>query len=174
MSRRNAEALGDLDKDLLEGLHVKGFNTWRGQRGTGNSTLTQTRNGGFYFKPGSCEQIINGNIRVKQGVVEKFTEDKVILSGGRERDYDLVVFATGFSNTIDSIRSTLGERIVDHYGPVWGVNEEGEFKTAFKETEVQNMWILVGFLASARFYSKLLALRIKALLKGVSPSLYKS
>ena len=174
MGRRNAETLEKLDKDLLDGLHAKGFKTWRGQRGTGNSTLGQTRNGGFYFEAGACEQIINGNIRVEQGVVERFTEDKVVLSGGREREYDLVVFATGFSNTIDSIRSTLGERIADQCGPIWGVDEEGEFKTAFKETGVPNMWILVGFLASARFHSKLLALRIKALLKGVSPSLYKS
>lgn len=174
LGRRNAAVLEDLDKDMLAGLNNAGFKTWRGQRGTGNGTLGMTKNGGFYFDAGCCKEIAEGRVKVVQGTIERFTADKIILSGGREREYDLVVFATGFSNTIDSIRSTLGEDIASRVGPIWGVDEEGEFKTAFKESGVENLWILVGFLASARYQSKRLALRIKALMEGVASTPYAS
>lgn len=118
LGRRTAKTLEDLDKPLLDALHARGLRTWRGQRGTGNSTLSQTRNGGFYFDAGACEDIINGKIKVEPGYIERFTEDKVIFNDGREREFDLVIFATGFSNTIDSIRSTLGEKIASQCGPI--------------------------------------------------------
>ncbi|KAK2595992.1 hypothetical protein N8I77_013504 [Diaporthe amygdali] len=173
LGRRNAEVLEKLDKDLLDGLHAKGFQTYRGQRGTGNATLGSTRNGGFYFEAGACEQIINGKIKMAQGYIERFTEDKVILSGGREEHYDLIVFATGFSNTIDSVRNTLGDAIADQCGPIWGMDEEGELKSAYKESGVPNLWVMVGYLPFSRFHSKRVALRLKALLEGVARTPYK-
>ncbi|KAA8642658.1 hypothetical protein EYZ11_011570 [Aspergillus tanneri] len=173
-ARRTAKTLEDLDRPLLDALNARGLRTWRGQRGTGGATLGQTRNGGFYFDAGACEHIINGKIKVEPGYIERFTEDKVILNGGRERDFDLIVFATGFSNTIDSVRATLGDRIADKCGPIWGIDEEGEFKTAYRETGVANFWILVGYLPYTRFHSKMLALRLKALKEGISPAPYKN
>ncbi|KAM0746806.1 FAD/NAD(P)-binding domain-containing protein [Meredithblackwellia eburnea MCA 4105] len=172
LSKRNAKVLEELDAELLAGLHAKGLKTYRGQRGAGNSVLGATRNGGFYFEAGACEQIINGKIKVEQGFVESFTKDKVILSGGREREFDLIVFATGFSNTIDSVRATLGSKIADQVGPIWGIDEEGEIKTAYKESGCKNLWIMVGYLPMARFHSKRLALRIKALLEGIATTPY--
>lgn len=174
LSRRNAKVLEDLDRTMLDGLHARGLRTWRGQRGTGNSTLGQTRNGGFYYDAGACEHIINGNIKVEPGYIERFTEDKVILSGGREREFDLVVFATGFTNTIDSVRSTLGDAVADKCGPIWGVDEEGEFKTVYRESGVKNLWIFAGYLPFTRYHSKLLAMRLKALREGVGSAPYKA
>ncbi|KAM0550293.1 hypothetical protein ACHAPJ_008963 [Fusarium lateritium] len=174
LSRRNAKVLEDLDRPLLEALNAKGLRTWRGQRGTGGATLGQTRNGGFYFDAGACEHIVNGNIKVESGYIEKFTEDKTILSGGREREFDLIVFATGFTNTIDSIRSTLGDKIADNVTPIWGIDDEGEFKTAYRETGVPNLWLMVGYLPYTRFHSKLLAMRLKAIKEGISPAPYKA
>jgi cation diffusion facilitator CzcD-associated flavoprotein CzcO len=173
LAKRTAKVLEDLDRPLLEALNARGLRTWRGQRDTGNSILGQTRNGGFYFDAGACDEIINGNIKVEPGFIEKFTEDKLILNGGREKEFDLVVFATGFSNTIDSIRATLGEKIASQCRPIWGIDEEGEYKTAYRETGVPNLWIMVGFLPMTRYASKLLALRLKALKEGISPPPYK-
>ncbi|KAJ4269876.1 hypothetical protein NW762_001545 [Fusarium torreyae] len=174
LARRTAKVLEDLDRPLLDALNARGLRTWRGQRNTGNSTLGQTRNGGFYFDAGACEHIVNGKIKVEPGYIERFTEDKVILNDGRERQFDLVVFATGFSNLIDSIRDTLGPKVANQVGPVWGIDEEGEYKNAFKETGVPNLWIMVGFLPMTRFQSRLLALRLKALKEGISPPPYKA
>jgi len=173
LGRRNAEVLEGLDKDLLDGLHANNFKTWRGQRGTGNATLGATRNGGFYFEAGACEQIINGKIKVEQGYIKNFTKDKVVLSSGKEEQYDLIVFATGFSNTIDSVRNILGDDIAKRCGPIWGVDEEGEFRSAYKESGVKNLWMMVGYLPFARFHSKKVALRLKALIAGISPEPYR-
>lgn len=172
LGRRNAKVLEDLDRPLLDALHAQGLRTWRGQRSTGNATLGQTRNGGFYFDAGACEHIVNGKIKVEQGHIERFTEDKVILNNGREREFDLIVFATGFSNTIDSIRNTFGDKIADQCGPIWGIDEEGEFRTAYRETGVKNFWLMVGYLPYTRFHSKLLAMRLKALKEGVGHGPY--
>lgn len=174
LGRRNAEVLENLDRPLLKALNKRGLRTWRGQRRTGNTTLGQTRNGGFYFDAGACEDIINGKIKVEPGCIERFTDDKVILSGGRERQFDLIVFATGFSNTIDSVRATLGDKIADKCGPIWGIDDEGEYNTAFRESGVPNLWIMVGFLPMTRYNSKILALRLKALKEGISPPPYKA
>ncbi|KAM0261466.1 hypothetical protein ACHAPA_009786 [Fusarium lateritium] len=175
IGRRMAKTLEDLDKPLLEALNARGLRTWRGQRSTGTTTLGMTRNGGFYFDAGACNEVINGKIKVEQGYIKRFTKDKVILSGEieRERDFDLVVFATGFSKTIDSIRATLGEKIASQVGPIWGIDEEGEYRTAFKETGVKNLWLMVGFLPMTRYASRPLALRLKALSEGISPPPYK-
>lgn len=56
---------------MLDGLKAKGFKTWRGQRATGVQTLGYTKNGGFYFEAGACQQIINGKVKVEQGYIEK-------------------------------------------------------------------------------------------------------
>jgi len=172
LARRNAQVLEDLDKELLTGLAAKGLRTWRGQRGTGNGTLGQTRNGGFYFEAGACEQILKGKIKVEQGYIHRFTEDSVILSSGKEEKFDLVIFATGFSNTIDSVRNILGDDIASRCGPIWGIDEEGEFKTAYKESGVPGLWIMVGYLPYSRYHSKRVALRLKALLEGIAPAPY--
>ncbi|PYH78986.1 putative flavo protein [Aspergillus uvarum CBS 121591] len=173
LARRTAKVLEELDLPLLEALNARGLRTWRGQRDTGNFTLGQTRNGGFYFDAGACEEIINGNITVEPGFIEKFTKDKVILNGGREKEFDLVVFATGFSNMLDSIRATLGENAASRCGSIWGIDEEGEYKAAYRETGLPNLWIMVGSLPMTRYASKLLALRLKALREGISLPPYK-
>jgi hypothetical protein len=74
-----------------------------------------------------------------------------------------VVLATGFSNTIDSVRATLGDEVAD---------EEGELNSAWRDTGVPNLWLMVGTLQAARYHSKSIALRIKARLEGLEPQPY--
>jgi cation diffusion facilitator CzcD-associated flavoprotein CzcO len=71
MGRRLGVELTELDYDLLQALEDRGFKTWRGQRATSTQTLGYTKNGGFYFDAGACEQIINGNIKVEQGWIDQ-------------------------------------------------------------------------------------------------------
>ncbi|KAG5757840.1 hypothetical protein H9Q72_014020 [Fusarium xylarioides] len=169
-SRRMAKTLEDLDRPMLDALNARGLRTWRGQRQTGNSTLGQTRNGGFYFDAGACQHIIDGKIKIEPGSIERFEGGKkVIFSGGREREFDLVIFATGYSNLVDAIQKILGPDVSEQIGPVWGIDEEGEYINAFKETGVPNFWIMVGALPVTRYQSKVLALRLKALQEGISP-----
>ncbi|KAM0746219.1 putative flavin-containing monooxygenase [Meredithblackwellia eburnea MCA 4105] len=170
---RLSAQLTELDYDLLKGMEDRGFKTWRGQRGTGTQTLGYTKNGGFYFDAGACEQIINGNIKVEQGWIDHLTQDKVILNGNREEHFDLIILATGFSNTIDSIRATLGDDIASRVKPIWGMDEEGELNSAWRsDIGVPNMWLSVGTLMASRFHSQKIALRIKPRLEGISGEPY--
>jgi cation diffusion facilitator CzcD-associated flavoprotein CzcO len=174
LGRRLAADLEHLDHDLLSAMEARGFQTWAGQRGTGTQTLGYTKNGGFYFDAGACERIINGDIKVEQGAIERFDGATTVLTGGRERDYDLVVLATGFSNTIDSVRATLGDEVADRVGPIWGMDEEGELNGAWRACGAKNLWIMVGTLQHGRYHSKRVALRIKAMLEGVAGEEYRA
>ena len=174
LGRRAAKELEEADAQMLSGLHARGFKTWRGQRGTGVQTLGYTKNGGFYFEAGACEQIINGKIKVQQGAIDHFTENGVVLTNGHQDDYDLVVLATGFSNTIHSVRSIVGDEIASRCKPIWGIDEEGELNSAWRDCGVPNMWIMVGTLQHGRYHSKKVALRIKAMLAGVAGDKYLS
>ena len=173
LGRRSAKELEEDDAEMLAGLQKRGFKTWRGQRGTGVQTLGYTKNGGFYFEAGACEQIINRKIKVAQGAIDHFTEDTVVLTNGQEDRYDLVVLATGFSNTINSVRAIVGDEIASRCKPIWGMDEEGELNSAWRDCGVPNMWIMVGTLQHARYHSKKVALRIKAMLEGVAGETYQ-
>ena len=144
MARRSTAKLAELDKDLLDNMENAGFQCFRGQRDTGVATLGLTKNGGFYFDAGACAHVVEGKIKVEQGYIDRFEEDKVILNGNRAREYDLVVMATGFSNTIDSIRRTLGSNISERCRPIWGVDEEGELRGAWREFGPKGLWVVVG------------------------------
>lgn len=97
--------------------------------------------------------------------------------------------ATGFSNTIDSIRMILGDDVAKRCNPIWGMDEEGEIKSAYRECGVPNLWIMVGewnffqnlhdmadntigTLQHGRYHSKRVALRIKGTLEGVAAEPY--
>lgn len=153
-------------------MEKRGFRVWRGQRDTGTHTLGYTKNGGFYFDAGACNAIIDGRIKVEQGYPIAFTENGVILNGDRQQGYDLIIFATGFSNTIDSVRNILGDEIASRCKPIWGMDQEGELNSAWKTSGVPGLWLMVGTLQAGRYHSKKLALRIKAMLEGVAPDPY--
>lgn len=170
--RRTAQDIWNADKELIAKMEKSGFKIWRGQRDTGPHTLAYTRNGGFYFDAGACKAVIDGDIKVEQGYISHFTENSVVLNGERERQYDLVILATGFSSTVESVRKILGDDIVHRFTPVWGMGDEGELLGAWKLTGVEDLWLMAGSLQLARFHSQKLALQIKAVLEGISPPLY--
>lgn len=170
--RRTAQDIWNADAELIAKMQKAGFKVWRGQRDTGPHTLVYTRNGGFYFDAGACKAVIDGRIRVEQGYISRFTDNSVVLNGEREQHYDLVVLATGFSNTIESVRQVFGDDIANHFEPIWGMDEEGELNGAWKLTGVKDLWLMIGSLQPARFHSQKLALRIKAILEGISPEPY--
>ncbi|VUC30072.1 unnamed protein product [Clonostachys rosea] len=170
--RRAALDIWNADIELIAKMEEAGFRVWRGQRDTGPHTLTYTRNGAFYLDAGACKAVIDGKIKIEQGYISRFKENSVILDSEREKQYDLVVLATGFSNTVESVRQVFGNEIADQFKPIWGIDEEGELNAAWKFTDVKDLWLMVGSLQPARFHSQKMALRIKAILDGISPAPY--
>ncbi|KAJ5731797.1 Flavoprotein [Penicillium malachiteum] len=169
--RRTAKDIWDADAEMIAKMEKACFQVWRGQRDTGQQTLAYTRNGGFYFDAGAFQAIIDGRIKVEQGYPVQFTENSLILNNNREVKYDLVILATRFKNAIESVRRIFGDDVARKCKPIWGI-DEGELRCAWKETGVQNMWLMVGALQHSRYHSKKLALRIKAILEGIARKPY--
>lgn len=106
---------------------------------------------------------------MKQGVeIDHMTSDGVVFSDGSELQCDLIVLATGYLNMRTSAMKILGEKEGSKFNPVWGLDDEGELRVAWRPTGHSNGWIQCGNLALNRWHSKKLALQIKARLEGIA------
>lgn len=124
--------------------------------------------GGYYFSTGGSEMISNGKIKVKQGEIASFDSGTdITFKDGSKEKYDVVVFATGYTGFPDTIRATVGEQYAETFNPVWGLDEEGEIRGVARESNIPNLFFLVGNLSACRMSSKILALQILAQQQGV-------
>ncbi|KIJ62364.1 hypothetical protein HYDPIDRAFT_30338 [Hydnomerulius pinastri MD-312] len=107
-------------------------------------------------------------IKAGQGV-ERFTPSGVSFSDGSEADADLVVFATGYSNTtIRNIAEDIfGHEVAARVDDVGGWDEEWEYAGLWRPSGHPGLWFAGGDLFTARFYSRFLALQIFAHEKGL-------
>lgn len=64
--------------------------------------------------------------------------------------------------------------IASRIEPTWGFDAEGEIRgLAKRQPHVENFWAIGGPANTSRWYSKLLAIQIKAALEGVLPPAYR-
>ena len=64
-----------------------------------------------------------------------------------------------FASPITTIDGICGADVASRIKPIWGLSEEGELRTAWRDSGVPNFWFMMGNLAWCRFHSKHLALR---------------
>lgn len=64
-------------------------------------------------------------------------------------------------------RRIFGDEVADRVKNVWGFDEEGELRTMWRRTGHEGLWFMGGNLALCRYYSRMLALQLKALNEGV-------
>ncbi|KAL8292478.1 hypothetical protein RQP46_001090 [Phenoliferia psychrophenolica] len=165
--KRVASAIKDADKELLDGLHAKGFMTTQGEDGSGFLLLAWSRAGGYYLDCGASQLIIDGKIQMKSGQgIKKFTKDKIVFEDDSTLDADLVIFATGYGDNREALRKCMGDKVADKLTPLWGLNYEREIKGCWTSCGHDNLYVFAGNLALCRFNSKLVALSIKAQLDG--------
>lgn len=74
--------------------------------------------------------IADGSIKVRQGEIAKFDGENVHFKDGSVEKYDVVVFATGYTGFPDTVKATIGEHWSTRFNPVWGLDEEGEIRSA--------------------------------------------
>jgi len=67
-----------------------------------------------------------------------------------------------------------GADVAKNVKPLWGLDDEGEIRGAWKDMGVPGLWYMVGNLALCRFYSKHVVLQIKAMEEGIFGSRYDS
>jgi len=165
--QRMAKDIYQSDKKLIDDLEAVGFKTYQGIDDAGFLYLAMNRGGGYYLDVGTSQMIIDGKIKLKSGSVSRFTKTGLLFEDGSELDADVVMFATGFSSPISAIAKLAGDEVAAKITPIWGLNEEGELRTAWRWLGVPRLWFMMGNLAWCRFHSKHLALQIKAQLEGV-------
>ncbi|KAG2011317.1 flavin-containing monooxygenase [Coprinopsis cinerea AmutBmut pab1-1] len=160
--------IAELDKPLLDALHRVGFRTNLGYMDAGSALSHLGRLGGYYFDTGASRLIAEGKIKLKNdSLIEEFTERGLRFEDGSELEADVVVFATGLGDINKRISRLIGEDLAKECTGIWGVDDEGEIRGAWRDTGISRFWYMMGSLAPSRFHSKHLALQIKAIEEGL-------
>ncbi|KZO99679.1 FAD/NAD(P)-binding domain-containing protein [Calocera viscosa TUFC12733] len=164
----NTTLMEKIDRETLDGLDKKGFMLNPGPEGAGYLFLVLTRRGGYYFDVGASQMIIDGKIGLKTGgEAARFTPTGIEFSDGATLSADVVIFATGFGAIRENLKQTFGEEFIKGLKDPWYLDQEGELRAVWRDSGKQSFWYMIGNLSYARFYSRRVALQIKALLTGV-------
>ncbi|KAG5982192.1 hypothetical protein E4U55_002210 [Claviceps digitariae] len=156
------------DKNLLEGLAKAGFKTDNGPDESGLFFKYFQRGGGYYIDVGASQLIIDGKIKVKQGnKISEILPRGLRFSDGSELEADEIIFATGYQSMKSQTRAMFGDATAEKVSDVWGLNEEGEFRTIWQRSGHPGLWYHGGNMALCRYYSQLLALQIKGMQEGL-------
>lgn len=158
----------EYDKKTLDGLEKAGFRTDRGPENSGLFMKYFQRGGGYYIDVGGSQLIIDGKIKVKQGQeIDEILAHGLRFADGSELEADEIVFATGYQNMRTQAREIFGDELADRVGDIWGYDSEGEMRTIWRQSGHPGFWFMGGNLALCRYYSKILALQIKAVVEAV-------
>ena len=151
------------------------------------------RMGGHYMDVGTSAKISKGLIKIQTSAPVSYTEKGLLLDNGTELDADVIVFTTGFEGNMKyMVKELFGEEIAEQMGDFWGLDEEGEIKGAWKANRelpyFRNgegligkskltgadpaMWYHGGTLGLARYYSRFIALQMKAKMLGTPLAVY--
>ena len=87
------------DEKLLNGLTKVGFMLDAGPDGSGLFMKYFQRGGGYYIDVGASQLIVDGKIKMKQGVaITSVNAHSLSFADGTTLPADEIVFATGYSN----------------------------------------------------------------------------
>ncbi|KAL4247718.1 hypothetical protein ABKN59_008249 [Abortiporus biennis] len=165
----------EADKELLNGLAKRGFQLDRGVEDAGLFYSALQRIGGYYLDVGASQLIIDGKIKLKSGSqIERFTKTGLKFQDGSELEADVVLYATGFANAKEPVRQIVGDELSKQIPPIWGLDEEGEVNGCYRELGIPGLWYMMGNLAWSRFFSKHVALQIKAKQQNILGTRYSA
>ncbi|MGY1813608.1 NAD(P)-binding domain-containing protein [Blastococcus sp. SYSU D00820] len=174
--------IAEADRDFYDRLRAAGFWLDWGDDGTGMMLKYLRRGSGYYIDVGAADLVADGRVALAHGQVTHLTEDAVVLDDGTELPADLVVFATGYESMTGWVADIVGQEAADRLGPCWGLGSgttrdpgpwHGELRNMWKPTPVPNLWMHGGNLQQLRFYSRALALQLKARYEGLATPVHR-
>lgn len=119
--------------------------------------------GGYYFTAGGSEMIADGKIGVKPGEIASFDADKyVTFTDGSREQYDLVVFATGYTGFPATVAETFGDENASKIKQVWGLDKDWEVCGVARDMGLPHVFSVIGNFMMARWFSRRVALQIIA------------
>jgi putative flavoprotein involved in K+ transport len=137
---------------------------------------------GYYVDVGGSQLIIDGEIKVKSGVeIESLTPTGLRFSDGSEVAADAIIQSTGFHSMHEVVAKIVSREVGDAIGTCWGLGSgtrhdpgpwHGELRNMYKPVAQPNLWLQGGNLALSRFFSKFVALQIKARMEGLETPVY--
>jgi putative flavoprotein involved in K+ transport len=170
------------DADFYKRLAATGFLLDFGPDETGLMMKAYRTGSGYYVDVGASQLIIDGEIKVKSGVeIERLTPTGIRFADGTEVAADAVIQSTGFQSMHEVIAKVVSREVGDAIGTCWGLGSgtkndpgpwHGELRNMYKPTAQEALWIQGGNLALSRFFSKFVALQIKARMEGIPTPVY--
>jgi len=171
------------DADFYERLTKAGFAIDFGEDETGLMMKAYRTGSGYYIDVGACDLIINGDIAVKSGVaIETLTPEGIRFEDGSELAADAIIACTGYQSMHETVAEIVSREVADRIGPCWGLGSgtrgdpgpwHGELRNMWKPTAQEALWFHGGNLALSRFYSKFVALQLKARMEGIPTPVYQ-
>jgi putative flavoprotein involved in K+ transport len=172
------------DAEFYRKLEATGFLLDFGPDETGLLMKAYRTGSGYYIDVGASQLIIDGEIKVKAGVeIEKLTPTGIRFADGSEIEADAVIQSTGFQSMHEVVAKIVSREVADRIGTCWGLGSgtrhdpgpwHGELRNMYKPVAQENLWFQGGNLALSRFFSKFVALQIKARMEGISTPVYST
>jgi putative flavoprotein involved in K+ transport len=166
------------DADFYRALEAAGFLIDWGEDESGLMLKALRRGSGYYLDVGCSRLIIEGAVKVLSGAgVERLSPGAIHLEDGRVVKAEALILATGYGSMTtrlaDMVPAEMAEKVGSNWGYGSGFRDDpgpwlGELRNMWKPLAQEALWYHGGNLHLSRFYSKFLALQIKARMEGIS------
>ncbi|MCX7299687.1 MAG: NAD(P)/FAD-dependent oxidoreductase [Rhodobacterales bacterium] len=170
------------DAAFYDRLASAGFALTFGPDDSGLMMQAMRTASGYYIDVGASDLIADHEIRAISGAgVAAVTPTGLTLTDGRQVQADVIIACTGYQSMNESVAGIVSRQAADATGPCWGLGSgitgdpgpwQGEPRNMWKPTAVPNLWYHGGNLALSRFYSRILALQLKARMEGIPTPVY--
>ncbi len=171
------------DADFYAALEAAGMALDWGEDESGLMLKAYRTASGYYIDVGCSALIIDGRIKLKSGVeIDRLTASGIRFADGSEIPCDVIVECTGYQSMHETVADLVSREVADAVGPCWGLGSgvrgdpgpwHGELRNMWKPTAHEALWFQGGNLALQRFYSRYLALQLKARMEGIPTPVHR-
>ncbi|TCR70659.1 NAD(P)/FAD-dependent oxidoreductase [Bosea sp. BK604] len=170
------------DADLYDSLRKVGFELDFGEDESGLYMKYVRRGSGYYINVGASELVASGEVKLRKGSIDHIEPDGLVFTDGSKLPADLIVFATGFGPMNGWAAQLISQEVADKVGHCWGLGSGttndpgpwvGELRNMWRPTAQPGLWFHGGNLQQSRFYSRALALQLKARMEGLATPVYR-
>jgi putative flavoprotein involved in K+ transport len=180
--KRLYEKIRARDADFYDRLRAAGFAFDFGEDDTGLMMRALRTASGYYIDVGASDLIADDEIAVIGGEeIARLTPGGLRLASGREVPADVIVACIGYQSMNEAVAGIVSREVADAVGPCWGLGSgvrgdpgpwQGELRNMWKPTAQEALWFHGGNLALSRFYSRFVALQLKARMEGIPTPVY--